>query len=175
MDKRILIAVGVGVGILVFALPAYGVGNSVISLIKKKLTLAQRRNATIIAEEFLAAGLPPVVAAAAIANAYAESKLNAAAVGDSGHSIGLFQLSDWGAGHDLSVEYRLDPRNNTKTILSREVLGKFGKNLRARAAEGARVGELAAIYCRDIERPKDIEGESQKRSDLAETMFPSLA
>lgn len=175
MDKRVAIAIGVGVGVLLFALPAFGVGNSVVSLIKKKLTLSQRRNATIIANAFAKAGLPPIVAAAAIANAYAESKLNAGAVGDSGHSIGLFQLSDWGAGHDLSVDYRLDPQNNVQTILAREVLKGYGKTLRARAAEGARVGELAAIFCRDIERPKDIEGESQKRSDLAETMFPSLA
>lgn len=175
MDKRVVIAVGVGVGVLLLALPAYGVGNNVVSLIKKKLTLKQRRNATIIAEEFAKAGLPPIAAAAAIANAWAESKLNEKAEGDGGHSWGLFQLNDWGAGHGLTVEYRIDPRNNAQTILNREVLKGFGKAFRQRLAEGARVGELAAIFCRDIERPKDKEGEMAKRSDLAETMFPSLA
>jgi len=129
----------------------------------------------IIATEFAAAGLPANAIAAAIVNSYAESGLNPTIPGDGGHSIGLFQLNDWGAGQGLSVEFRQDPVNNTKTILQREVLTGRGATFRRRAKEGASVAELAAIFARDIERPADKAGAMKTRSALAIQMFPSLA
>jgi hypothetical protein len=129
----------------------------------------------IIAGEFAAAGLGTNAIAAAITNAYAESGLNPTIPGDGGHSIGLFQLNDWGAGHGLTVAFRQDPVNNTRTILKREVLASRGKTFRDRAKAGAGVEELAAIFARDIERPADKAGAMASRSRLAATMWPTLA
>lgn len=123
---------------------------------------------------FVGAGLPLTAAAAAVVNAWAESKLNPEAVGDSGHSIGLFQLSDWGAGHDMTVAERKIADVNIKTILVREVLVNAGKRFRQRAAEGADPRELAAIFSADIERPKDREGQQQARAALAIKLFPGM-
>lgn len=131
----------------------------------------QRNMAAMIEEEFLAAGLPRSVAAAAIVNAKAESQLRPWASGDSGHSIGLFQLHDKGGGHGMSVEERSDARTNIQTILKREVLGKMGATLRARAESGASVSELAAIFSRDIERPRDKRGEMDKRAKMTARLF----
>lgn len=135
------------------------------------LSPAQKEMAKIIEQRFLAAGLPKSVAAAAIVNAYAESGLRPGATGDSGHSIGLFQLHDRGGGHGMSVEERKDPGINTDTILNREVLKGFGKNLRAAAAGGASIAELSAIFSRDIERPRDREGAMAKRQRIARRFF----
>ena len=132
---------------------------------------SQREMAAMIEEEFLAAGLSRSVAAAAVVNAKAESELNPEAMGDSGHSVGLFQLHDRGGGHDMSVEERADARTNIRTILEREVLGKMGSTLRERAESGASVSELAAIFSRDIERPRDRNGAMRKRAQMAAQLF----
>lgn len=129
----------------------------------------------IIATEFAKAGLPTNAIAAAITNAKAESGLNPLASGDGGHSIGLFQLNDWGAGQGLTVEFRQDPVNNARTILQREVLTGRGATFRRRAKEGASVAELAAIFARDIERPADKAGAMAARGRLAARMWPTLA
>lgn len=162
-------------GALILLIRRSWANSDVLELIRKELTPSQRKMAQLIANEFKAAGFPPVAQAAAIVNAWVESKLNPEAVGDSGHSIGLFQLHDKGGGAGLSVEYRANPVNNTRTILEREVLGHFGKRFRQRVADGAKVGELAAIFSQDIERPADVEGNKALRASLAEQWFPSLA
>ena len=176
---KIAIAAAVGLAVFLIARKAFGAQSDLIAKMsdkyKKKLTASKTANVKAIEEVFLAADMPESLIAAAVANAYHESSWNASAAGDSGHSIGLFQLSDWGAGSGLSVEYRKDPRNNAKVILEREVLTRRGKTLREAAAQGAGVGELAAIFSRDIERPADKEGNMASRKALAEAMFPSLA
>ncbi len=139
------------------------------------LSPAQKEMAKIIEQKFLAAGLPKSVAAAAIVNAYAESGLRPGARGDSGHSIGLFQLHDHGGGHGMSVEDRMDPSINTDTILNREVLKGFGRKLRSAAAGGASIAELSGIFSRDIERPKDKEGSMAKRERIARRFFGNAA
>jgi hypothetical protein len=170
--KPYLVAAAVGVALLwlITRRPAIAMRR-----LAKKLTAAQKANATIIAQEFAAAGLHERIGAAAIVNAWHESGLRAGAVGDGGHSIGLFQLHDKGGGHGLTAEFRANPRNNAKTILAREVLAKRGKRLRQRAADGAGVGELAAIFSRDIERPADVQGNMAKRKATAEAWFPTMA
>lgn len=170
----IWLAAGVGAVVLLLARKARA-ATDVVNLIDADLTETQRANATIIAQAFDDAGLPDTATAAAIVNAYAESGLDHTAEGDSGHSIGLFQLSDWGAGHGMTVQERKDPYVNVATILQREVLAGMGKTFRRKASEGARVAELAAIFSRDIERPKDREGQAAKRSALAFKLFPTLA
>lgn len=131
------------------------------------------RMVSIIQSEFAKHGFGANAIAAAVTNAYAESGLNPLASGDGGHSIGLFQLNDWGAGSGMTVAYRQDPANNTRGIL-RVVNGKFGATFRQRAKDGAQVDELAAIFARDIERPADREGAARSRAALARAMFPAL-
>jgi murein DD-endopeptidase MepM/ murein hydrolase activator NlpD len=54
----------------------------------------------------------------ALATAYVESKFNPAAIGDSGHSVGLFQLHDQGEGYGMSVAQREDPATNARVALT---------------------------------------------------------
>jgi len=146
--------------------------GGVVEAITYRLTSSQRNMAAIIEREMANAGLSAPEIAAAIVNAFAESRLNPNAVGDGGHSIGLFQLNHpWGAGKDMSVSDRRDPVINTQTILKKEVLARGGRKFRAAAANGASIAELAAIFSRDIERPKDKEGNMRKRANLARKMF----
>jgi hypothetical protein len=150
------------------------VGNAVRALLLpsyvKTLSANQLYMIYIIEREFLAAGLPLSIACAAVVNAVAESGLNPSAPGDSGHSIGLFQLHDGGAGKGMSVADRKDPAINTRRII-KEVKDSFGKELRRLASQGATIAQLSAIFSRDIERPKDKQGEMDKRYAKAEKMF----
>lgn len=184
MDKRRLaIAAGAGLGILLLARMAFGRGSSVVDAIDPAWFAsrpgARKRigNARVIEEVFRAYKLHPGVIAAALANSWAESGWsNDPPDGDGGHSVGLFQLNDFGgAGAGLTVAYRRDPRNNAKVIIEREVVTKRGKKLREAAAAGAGVGELAAIFSRDIERPADKEGAMAARRKLATAMWPQWA
>jgi hypothetical protein len=133
-------------------------------------TSGAQRNAHIIIEEFEAAGQPPGITLAALVNAYAESQWNAGARGDGGWSIGLFQLNrKGGAGKGMTEAQTLDPRLNTRRIL-REV-DQYGGALRQAWSSGATVAELAAIYSRDIERPRDRTGEMRKRREMTAGLF----
>jgi len=182
---KIAIALGVGVGIFLITRKVFGATTmgdlTVVPAIDpawlKKAGVNQRKlnNAAIVEDEFKKSGMPDNLIAAALVNAWTESGWNESAIGDSGHSVGLFQLHDKGGGHGLSMEFRKDPRNNARTILDREVLAKMGTELRQRASEGANVGELAAIFSRDIERPRDKEGNMASRKALAARMFPTMA
>lgn len=163
--------------------------KSVVEQIKIPLNGYQKENAAVIEKEFkeglkgkgLSDEAIAKIIAAAIVNAYKESGLNAAnKTGDGGHSIGLFQVNDVaGAGTYLlktmtreeSIVYRQNPENNCKIILEREILGSFGRVLRERAQAGASVTELAAIFSKYIERPRDVYGAMQARSQAALKMF----
>lgn len=143
--------------------------------ISVRLSPGQRGMAALIEKEFLAAGLSKNLAAAAIVNAYAESGLNPGAVGDGGHSVGLFQLNDWGGGHGMTVEERKNPVTNIRTILRREVLAGMGRRLRAADQNKASVEELTNLFCQDIERPKDKAAKGQRRAWLARRFFKTEA
>lgn len=163
--------------------------KSVVDQIKIKLSPYQKENASIIEKTFkeglqgkgLSEEAIVKIIAAAIVNSYKECGLNAAnRTGDGGHSIGLFQVNDVaGAGTYLlktmsreeSIIYRQNPENNCKIIIEHEILGSFGQSLRARAQAGASVTELAAIFSRDIERPRNKLGNMQARSLAALKMF----
>lgn len=82
-----------------------------------KLSDQQRAMINLIGSEFSKAGLD-FLTLAACANAYAESRLDPMAVGDSGHSIGLFQCYDQGAGKGYTVEQRQDPVTNCAIIIA---------------------------------------------------------
>lgn len=50
-----------------------------------------------------------------LAIAMVESSLNPSAIGDEGHSVGMFQLHDQGAGAGMSIQDRLYPANSAQT------------------------------------------------------------
>ena len=148
------------------------------------------QNIDIIEEEFKKAGLPLEFAAAAIVNAWHESRLNSDAEGDQTddvqrcthsdrlppcpQSIGLFQLkAPSGAGHGMTVAERKDPRLNTQRII-KEVKSHYGKHMKAAYANGERrVSHFAALFCRDIERPANKDYCWDKRAVTAQKFFPT--
>ena len=83
---------------------------------------------------------------AAVANAWAESRLNPRAVGDSGASIGLFQLNELGAGAGLSVSQRSDPEINARRIFE-EALSRGASHQR-----GQTNAELTKWFAHEVER-----------------------
>jgi len=129
--------------------------------------------AALIASHFMSAGLPSEFAAAAIVNAWHESSLNPSAVGDSGASVGLFQLHERGAGEGMSVEERMDPTINTQRIIQ-EVQSSWGDQMRAAYEAGdRRVSVFSSLFSRDIERPADEVGQMNARASTALKFFPS--
>lgn len=131
------------------------------------LSSTQVAVANIIVGEFLKAGFGEMVAAAAVANAYRESSLNPRKESETGRYVGLFQLSP-----DViaSVAARKDPVKNTRGIISEVLKSKPFMTL---AATETHIPTLAAAFCRYVERPKDKDGESQIRYDIAEALYPS--
>jgi len=131
------------------------------------LSSTQVAVANIIVGEFLKAGFGEMVAAAAVANAYRESSLNPRKESETGRYVGLFQLSP-----DViaSVAARKDPVKNTRGIISEVLKSKPFMTL---AATETHIPTLAAAFCRYVERPKDKEGESQIRYEIAEALYPS--
>lgn len=77
-----------------------------------------------------------------------ESGGNPEAIGDNGHSVGLFQMHDQGAGHGMSVEARKDPRVQFDTMMP-----KFVDAYRSGRAQGLDGAQLAVHIAREAERP----------------------
>lgn len=73
-----------------------------------------------------------VPAALPAAIAHWESGFNPNAIGDAGHSIGLMQLHDQGAGYGWTIAQRRDPATNIDvgTAYVRRCLDAFGGDLR---------------------------------------------
>jgi hypothetical protein len=134
------------------------------------LTPGQAAMVAMIEAAFLSAGYPLPVAAAAVVNAYAESTLNPKAIGDSGRSVGLFQLSIRGAGAGMSVAERQDPATNIRTLLAREkrTLGK----VKALADGGAPLADVVAAFSTLVERPGNKPYEELRRKALLLRLFP---
>jgi len=142
-------------------------------------SIAQRlKNANLIVVQFLRAGYPLGIALAAVTNARHESDLSNYAAGDSGHSVGLFQLYDSGAGAGMTIEERQDPKTNTKRIIEEtDIYGvknyRDGRtNLIDAYNQGATVAELSLIFGRDIERPANA---GEGRDGTARKLFPLIA
>ncbi|PIR54854.1 hypothetical protein COU74_03895 [Candidatus Peregrinibacteria bacterium CG10_big_fil_rev_8_21_14_0_10_36_19] len=120
--------------------------------IKEENTEKVKNNIKIIEDTFIANGYSKKIAAAAIANAWVESGgLNENAVGDGGHSVGLFQLNDRGAGKGLSEEERKDPKKNTEYIISRSK--RSLDRLVEAEKNGASLPELVILFSKYVERP----------------------
>jgi hypothetical protein len=159
------------------------------------------KNIDIIEWEFYKAGLPIEFAAAAVVNAWHESKLKSGSEGDWSNkaryvakyspaeleeictysdrphpcpqSIGLFQLkSPTGAGGKMSAAQRKDPASNTRKIIE-QVQKKYGDAMRAAYANGERkVSHFTGLFCRDIERPGNKQGCWDNRAKEALDFFP---
>ena len=168
----------------------------VVSQIKDKLNPVQREMAKIIEEEFKAAGVHPSIIAAAIFNAWSESRLSPAiqswvgggqefeGKGGSANredSWGLFQVNIPARTKKLSADIRearaselrqrmQNPRENCREIL-REVTGGQGARLRSLAASGASVPQLTAVFAYDIERPARREQAANERAFGATKFF----
>jgi hypothetical protein len=152
---------------------------SLRSQIQKPLTEQQLDMVDIIDREFSKAGLPPEFGAAALVNAWYESKLNPEI--KSGYpgedSVGLFQLNIRGAGAGMvlpdGTDLRKDPVLNTQRIIE-EVKSSWGDKMRNAYASGDRkVSTYSYWFAHDIERPADQVGQGNKRADLTLDFFPS--
>lgn len=147
------------------------------------LSSSQREMARRIVETFLSEGYPAPLAAAAVVNAYAESKLRPNVWGDKKHdpegigcSGGLFQLNRCGgAGMGYTRSQVLDPATNISVIL-KEIRGHFGKPVREALARGeSRVVPLTGLLTRHVLRPGDLDKKVQQRQQMSLVMFPFLA
>jgi Phage tail lysozyme len=125
-------------------------------------------NAKTIVSAFKSAGYATAHQIAALANAIAESNLNAKAVFDtpSEHSVGLFQLNTkggLGAGHtDAEL---LDPAKNTDIIIKK---AKSIKEFKA----AVNLHDAVAVFVRKIEQPANQAGEIIKRLAFAQPFVP---
>lgn len=82
----------------------------------------------------------------------AESGMNPNAMGDNGHSIGLFQMHDQGAGAGMSAADRADPDKASAVMIPRFVaMYQQGKQ------QGLTGTDLASYVSRNVERPLGFE------------------
>ena len=156
---------------------------SVVSQIQYPLTAQQRKMARLIEREFTLAGLPDEFAAAAIVNAWHESKLDpgiqSAYVADTGireDSVGLFQLYIKGAGAGMvlpdGTDLRADPKLNTRRIIQEVKNPRFGKAMFADYKTGNRsVSHFTGLFARDIERCADCDGASKRQREATALKF----
>jgi soluble lytic murein transglycosylase-like protein len=91
------------------------------------------------------AGVPPEFILALIK---AESNGNPRAVGDAGHSVGLFQLHDRGVGYGYTVEQRYDPALQFQLMMPR-----IAAAYNAGVAKGLSGRQLAMFVGQQAERP----------------------
>jgi hypothetical protein len=143
--------------------------------LERGLTAAQSvaeriNNSRIIISMFRSAGYPIGIGLAAVANARHESDISNYAIGDSGQSVGLFQLYDRGAGAGMTIEERMSPRANTQRII--QETKTYGGPLMEAYRNGASVAELSLIFGRDIERPAN---KGVGRDNTARSLFGTLA
>lgn len=137
------------------------------------LSEGQKEMVRIIFEEFRAAGFHRGVAVAAVANAYAESGFNPNAVGDSGKSVGLFQLHEAGVGSGMSVEARRDPHTNARTMAN---WGLREPRFMAVAQDpDATLRDLTYAFTVYLERPANAHGHGLSRAAWAERNYPEVA
>lgn len=154
------------------------VGGALSEGMTTHLSAAQRAMAALIESRFVAAGIPAEIIAGAIANAYAESRLNPAALADEPNgtqSAGLFQLNDHGAGRGMTIAERQDPAKNIAGILAEYRRG-YGNALENAYQSGIRdIGQFAALWTVHLERPQNAEHEGVIRRALAYRLFPAWA
>jgi hypothetical protein len=156
--------------------------GSVVATREQRLEAAR-----IIVREFLAAGYPIQLALAAVVNANVESRLARGAIGDSGKSVGLFQLHESGGGYGMTVEQRKDPVANTRRIIEQtqaawtKTSGKdlatnttlTAESLKSAVERKASVATLAGLFGFHVERPYDLK-KALARSEESKRMFGGI-
>lgn len=177
-ELLIPVAVGVGVGALYLRQPGRTLGTGVSDLLgwltgDLPLDDEQREMVQIIEDRFRRAGLG-WLGPAAVANAYAESRLEPKAAGDGDKSIGLFQLHENGGGRGLTREQREDPITNTDRIISEARSQPTLMGMRGLATNA----ELASEFARYVERcaecgvnPGDSTAQLTYRAELVSRLF----
>lgn len=179
MNRKWLIGGGVAIGVLLLARGAQALEQpDVLPMLDASLDAGQKAAAATI-QSVVLANIPeatPEVLMAFIANAYRESQLDPRAKGDnrsgSPHSFGLFQLNLAGLGSGLDPNDMMDATFCTQTIIDRGVFSRYGSNfMDAAGTPGTSAQSLAAIFCRDIERPANSNAQMQASRDAVSTIF----
>jgi hypothetical protein len=130
--------------------------------------IENREIACQIEFELLSEGLEPPMIEAVLLNSYAESRFNPMAVGDSGRSVGVFQLNINGLGHHMTKDERHDIRKS-----ARRLAGAIRKSKRIKDASdrGAETGELTRLVCTEIMRPSNKHTKARAREALRDKLF----
>jgi hypothetical protein len=134
------------------------------------LSAQQQAMVDVILRVFREAGFPPVVGMAAVANAYAESALNPNAVGDSGASIGLFQLHERGVGSGMSAEARRDPETNAEKMA--DWARRESRFMAVANNPASTLSDVTYAFCVYLERPANADAKGKERAGIAARMFP---
>lgn len=147
----------------------------------------------LILDEFRRAGLSKNMGIAAAVNAYAESGWDSWAIGDNGHSVGLFQLFD-GLRDDGTVRDRnalgysiamprqsngqpnpADPRFIAERNIA-VVIAAVRRDHQLMSAQGiAPPAALVRMFTLNIERPAGGAASAEKRVALLARLFPTEA
>jgi hypothetical protein len=108
---------------------------------------------------------------AAVINAYAESDLNPAAVGDRGRSVGVFQLNSRGLGHNMTKSDRMDVKIATEKIAHAVYKDKTLIEMQARCES---LEDMVKAFTLRIERPSHAKKKAAERAKLIETLGVGL-
>jgi len=135
------------------------------------LTSQQREMADLIQSEFRSGGFSAGVGMAAVANAYAESRLNPLAGSPPPEdSVGLFQLNVRGVGSGMTREERQDPALNVRRMV--DYARRESRFMAAAENPDATLRDLTRAFTIYLERPADPEAKADQRAALAAQMFP---
>lgn len=135
-------------------------------------TNLQAVNRGIVLSQFAARGYHPNVGRAAWVNAMAESAGDNNAIGDNGHAVGLFQISDLNGKRNLTGVDRTDAAASCLWLFNNE--GGALAKVALLANNGGSLASVTAAFCALVERPRDIAGESVRRGAAAAKLFPGV-
>ena len=133
------------------------------------LTIDQSETSAQIERGLRYHGFSDELITGAIVNAYAESNLDKTVIGRAGER-GVFQLHPQGLGKRMSIEQMQDIMTSTHKIA-----GAVKKNKRLMKFEesGADAETLTAIFCEEIERPKNKRMKGRQRAKLVKKISRS--
>ena len=133
------------------------------------LTIDQSETSAQIERGLRYHGFSDELITGAIVNAYAESNLDKTVIGRAGER-GVFQLHPQGLGKRMSIEQMQDIMTSTHKIA-----GAVKKNKRLMKFEesGADAETLTAIFCEEIERPKNKSMKGRQRAKLVKKISRS--
>ena len=125
------------------------------SLDKKQAEIAIQIETVLIDK-----GIKPRLARAATVNAIAESNLDPNIIGDSGNSVGVFQLNKHGMGKNMTVSSRKDIKISAEKVANAMLKDRFMMTLQEKCAP---IEEMIRHFTLRIMRPRDKEIKSKQR------------